>query len=58
MTNMEIRIRDRASGKALYEARARIATREGTKAASDDAVSSALPGRCLNASSSSIAALI
>ena len=25
MTNMEIRIRDRASGKALYEARARIA---------------------------------
>jgi len=44
MTNMEIRIRDRASGKALYEARARIATREGTKAASDDAVSVRLAG--------------
>lgn len=44
MTNMEIRIRDRATGKALYEARARIATREGTKAASDDAVSVRLAG--------------
>jgi len=44
MTNMEIRIRDRASGKALYEARAGIATREGTKAASDDAVSVRLAG--------------
>lgn len=44
MTNMEIRIRDRASGKALYEARARIATRDGTKAASDDAVSVRLAG--------------
>ncbi|NOW47280.1 hypothetical protein FHW96_003458 [Novosphingobium sp. SG751A] len=44
MTNMEIRIRDRASGTALYEARARIATREGTKAASDDAVSVRLAG--------------
>ena len=57
MTNMEIRIRDRASGKALYEARARIATREGTKAASDDAVSVRLAGALFERfPSSSIAA--
>jgi hypothetical protein len=41
-TNMEIRIRDRLSGRALYEARARIATREGSSKWNDTAISTRL----------------
>jgi hypothetical protein len=41
-TAIELRLRDKATGRALYEARARIATREGDKRWSDSAVASRL----------------
>jgi len=41
-THVEIRIRDRASGAALYEARAQIATREGSERWTDTAIATRL----------------
>lgn len=41
-TGLELRIRDRVSGVALYEARARIATREGDSHYTDTAIATRL----------------
>jgi hypothetical protein len=41
-TALEIRIRDRLTGTALYEGRARIATREGSSKWNDTAIATRL----------------
>ena len=43
-THVELRIRERATGRALYEARADVATREGDKHWSDTAIAARLAG--------------